>query len=116
MKDSIFHVPIANDFIDLEQLFHISPISFSNFGETVGVQLSYMFTKDKVSIHVRARELFSEEEMKAYDGYKLTVPALEVTGNVMGVKFSQDSIRAFDEKVRTPIYNAWKTYRESKSK
>lgn len=116
MKDSIFHVPIANDFIDLEQLVRISSISFSDFAGTVGLELTYMFRKDRESIFIRATELFAPDEMKKYEGYRLADVMNHTPSNEKGRQFEQDAVKAFDEKVRTPIYDAWKTYRESKSK
>lgn len=115
MKDSIFHVPIAEDFIDLEQLFRISRPSFSSF-EHVFVNLKYLFHKEEIVVGVRARDLFDSEEMKQYDGYQIGNPMNFSGGNELGEKFKEGAIKKFEEKVRLPIYNAWKEYRESKNK
>jgi len=116
MKDSIFFVPVAEDFIDLEHLLRISSISFSSLGHTVGIELTYMFMKEKTSIFVSARELFTPEEMKQYEDYKISSPVFSQVGNELGEKFRVDSLKKFEEKVRLPIYNAWNDYRNSKIK
>lgn len=115
MKDSILHVPIADDFIDLEHLFHIGKSSFGTYYH-VSANLKYLFHKEEIVIGVRSRDLFDSEEMKAYEGYQIGSPANFTAGNELGEKFKEDAVKKFEEKVRLPIYNAWKAYRESKNK
>jgi hypothetical protein len=117
MKDSIYNVPIAKDFIDLEHLLHISPIVFHSAYEKVSVELKYMFRKDAEIISVRARDLFTEEERGGkYHGYKLNSPTNFSAGNELGQEYMKEAIKRFEEKVRLLIYNAWNDYRNSKIK
>ena len=115
MKDSIYFVPIAEDFIDLEHLIHIGKPRFESIGESVSVHLKYMFRKEEVMIGVRAIDLFDAEEAEKFAGYKITKPIFEQIGNAMGEKFKEEAIKMFDWKIRAGIAAAWKKYRESKS-
>ena len=114
MKDSIYFVPVAEDFIDLEHLLHIGKPSFNLMHESISIELKYMFHKESVVIGVRAMDLFSPEEAEQYGGYKLNKPACSSIGNLLGEKFMNDSLKKFKEKVGFSIYSAWKSYRESK--
>jgi hypothetical protein len=114
MKESIYFVPIAGDFIDLEHLLHISPIEFRSAYEQVYIELRYMFQKEKVVISVRARDLFDEKDMERYKGYKLDSPLDFTAGNELGQQYKRDAVRVFEMRVRTSIADAWKKYRESK--
>jgi hypothetical protein len=117
MKDSIYNVPIANDFIDLEHLLHISPTIFHSSYEKVSVELKYMFRKDAEIISVRARDLFTEEERTAkYHGYKLDSPTNFSVGNELGQEYMKEAIKRFEEEVRMPISDVWKSYRNQKNK
>ena len=114
MKESIYFVPIAEDFIDLEHLLHISPIEFSLAYERLFIELRYMFQKEKIVIGVRARDLFDDKDMERYEGYRLDSPMNFAGGNELGQQYRRDAIRVFEARVREPIADAWKKYRESK--
>lgn len=114
MKDSILHVPLAGDFIDLEHLIYMGKPSFSSMNESISIELKYLLQKENVVVGVKVFSLFTPEEAEQYSGYKFTNPPFEAIGNAAGEKLKTDALEKFEEKVRIPIYNAWRDYRESK--